>query len=303
MRKCIDSAATIRELRRLFATWGLPRIVVSDNGPSLVSDEITNFYKSNGIKHVPIPSYKPQCNGLAERMVGTFKSSMKKMKDKCSNVSKNLACWLLTYRNTPHGTSKQTPAEVMLGRRTRSRLSLLYPEVSPNLLLSAKTQVERDFKLGEQIYYKDTRHDTWKPGKVVERQGEKIYLVQGQEGGTHMKHIDQLITGLPNSGVERVVNKSGDRVLVDKSLNRPLDRVVTDDNKHVPEPDLQPNISTSTELPSSTGSPSNVSSELANIDSPSSARVSPLVSHRSSGREVKQPDRLTYFELGGDRKR
>ena len=73
------SSATIRELRKMFSTHGIPRVVVSDNGPQLVSDEIEEFFKSNGVEHVAIPPYTPYCNGLAERMVQTWKYAMKKM--------------------------------------------------------------------------------------------------------------------------------------------------------------------------------------------------------------------------------
>ena len=281
MRKCIDSPATIRELRKLFATWGLPKIVVSDNGPSLVSDEIMSFYKNNGIKFIPIPSYKPQCNGLAERMVGTFKSSMKKMKERCSNLSKNLACWLLTYRNTPHGTSKWTPAELMVGRRTRSRLSLLYPEESGNPLLS-NNQVMREFKVGEQVYYKDVRQDKWKPGQVCEKRGEKVYLIQGRDGGTRMKHIDQLISGLENPHVEPRVS-SEDREIV----QNPIGNVV----QNAPVP-LQPNVSTSIREHTGTGMATVNNRELADPILPSEPPSMLGLPPRSSNRSRKAPERL-----------
>ena len=197
MKKNTDSTATIRELRRVFSTFGLPTCVVSDNGPQLVSEEITDFYKKNGIKHIPIPSYKPQCNGLAERMVNTFKSSMKKMKIQSKDVSKNVSCWLLTYRNTPHATSTKTPTELMFGRRTRSLLSLLYPQPSSDGRLPGTSQVYREFNINDQVLYKNVRHDTWVPGVVVSREGSKVYLVEGQQGeGTHRKHIDQLTAGI-----------------------------------------------------------------------------------------------------------
>ena len=41
------STATITELRKLFSVYGSPRVVVSDNGTQLVSDEIEQFFKLN----------------------------------------------------------------------------------------------------------------------------------------------------------------------------------------------------------------------------------------------------------------
>ena len=126
MKKNIESSALIRELRKVFATFGLPDCVVSDNGPQLVSEETTKFYRDNGIEFIPIPSYKPQCNGLAERMVRTFKAAMKKMKTHSNDTTKNVASWLLTYRNTPHATTKQTPTHEKQLKCNQS-VTLLFP--------------------------------------------------------------------------------------------------------------------------------------------------------------------------------
>ena len=67
------STATIHELRPLFASYGLPEQLVSDNGPQFVSDEFQVFLKSNQVKHIRSAPYHPSSNGLAERFVRTFK--------------------------------------------------------------------------------------------------------------------------------------------------------------------------------------------------------------------------------------
>ena len=69
---------TTKVLRYMFARNGLPEQLVSDNGPQYVSSEFTEFCKSNGIKHYRVAPYHPASNGLAERMVQSFKQSMKK---------------------------------------------------------------------------------------------------------------------------------------------------------------------------------------------------------------------------------
>ena len=45
------SSATVRVLRHLFAAYGLPLQLVSDNGPQFTSEEFTAFIKSNGVRH------------------------------------------------------------------------------------------------------------------------------------------------------------------------------------------------------------------------------------------------------------
>ena len=47
-----SAARTIDELRKLFATHGLPEQLVSDNGSQFTSDEFRTFMRNNGIKHI-----------------------------------------------------------------------------------------------------------------------------------------------------------------------------------------------------------------------------------------------------------
>src|SRR5690606_26267336 len=72
----ITSKATIQILKELFARYGIPHEIVSDNGPQLVSAEFKSFLQTSGIKHRTSPEYYPQTNGQAERFVQTVKSSL-----------------------------------------------------------------------------------------------------------------------------------------------------------------------------------------------------------------------------------
>ena len=72
----ITSTKTIDELRRLFAAYGLPEQVVTDNGPQFVCKDFANFVKLNGIKHIKTSPYHPASNGAVERLVQTFKKAM-----------------------------------------------------------------------------------------------------------------------------------------------------------------------------------------------------------------------------------
>ena len=70
------ASRTIEVMRRVFSFHGIPRRLVTDNGPQFRSVEFQEFMKGNGVKHQLTPPYHPSSNGQAERAVQIFKRSM-----------------------------------------------------------------------------------------------------------------------------------------------------------------------------------------------------------------------------------
>ena len=60
---------TVWVLQSIFATHGLPKIIVSDNGSAVTSQEFGNFVQTKGLVHITTASYHTSSNGLAERAV------------------------------------------------------------------------------------------------------------------------------------------------------------------------------------------------------------------------------------------
>jgi len=116
---------TCEVLRSQFATWGLPEKLISDNGPPFQSKEFATFLKHNGVVHKPAPSRHPRSNGQAERTVLSVKSGLLEQLVDNSTTSRSLQhtvnAWLFHYRNTPHSTTKLSPAELFLRRKPRTR--------------------------------------------------------------------------------------------------------------------------------------------------------------------------------------
>ena len=125
------SLTTIQQLRQMFARFGIPETIVSDNGPQFASSEFAEFCHSNGICHVRVAPYHPSSNGLAERAVKILKQGLKKMSD--GTLMDRLARLLFQYRNTPHTTTGMIPAELLMGRRLRSRLDLIKPNLAQHV--------------------------------------------------------------------------------------------------------------------------------------------------------------------------
>ena len=123
-----SSSATIQCLCDVFARFGLPDRIVSDNAPNFVSAKFSHFLKQNGVKHVTSAPYHPASNGLAERAVKTFKTGMRKMTE--GSLKQKLARFLFSYRTMPQSTTGVSPAELLMNKKLRSVLDLLNPLIS-----------------------------------------------------------------------------------------------------------------------------------------------------------------------------
>ena len=107
------STATVKKLRTVFATHGLPEKIITDSGSVFTSAEFESFLELNGIIHVRSSPYHPASNGLAERAVQLFKHGVKRLKD--GSMETRIARFLSKYRLTPHATTGRSPAELLLG--------------------------------------------------------------------------------------------------------------------------------------------------------------------------------------------
>ncbi|XP_039212987.1 uncharacterized protein K02A2.6-like, partial [Crotalus tigris] len=74
------TAKTIQALRGIFATHGLPDVLVSNNGPQFTSSNFQAFLQANMIRHATSAPFYPSTNGMAERMVRITKDALKKLR-------------------------------------------------------------------------------------------------------------------------------------------------------------------------------------------------------------------------------
>ena len=120
--------ATVQQLRKIFATHGLPQMIASDNGPQFVSEEFKRFCCARGIQHNTIAPYHPRSNGEAERLVETFKQSIDKANPKtASQLQDAVIDFLAKYRSTPHTVTNTAPSKLLNNRRLQTILDLLHP--------------------------------------------------------------------------------------------------------------------------------------------------------------------------------
>ena len=192
---------TVSLLRHLFAKYGLPEQVVSDNGPQFTSDEFAQFMCRNGIRQTRSSPYHPSSNGAVERFVRTFKQTMKAGEKDGLSHHHRLANFLLTYRTTPHSTTQVAPCTLFLGRSIRSRLDLVRPDVSRQVCLKQDLQKrhhdrhahERNFMVGQRVTVRNYRPGpAWIPGTITQAQGPLTFIVCMENGQLWKRHVDQL---------------------------------------------------------------------------------------------------------------
>ena len=82
--------STIDQMRLWFAAYGLPKEVVSDNGPQFISQEFTDFLKQNGVKQTLVPPYHLPSNGAAESTVQILKRALRKHAESMRRGARNV---------------------------------------------------------------------------------------------------------------------------------------------------------------------------------------------------------------------
>ena len=189
------SIATIRVLHEMFARYGFPEILVSDNGPQFKSHEFEQFCINNGILHTNSSVCKPATNGQAERVVQILTAAIKRAKLMGKNADEVLADSLQRYRVTPHSTTGEAPSLLFFGRRIRTILALLLPSVnskverSPHRMISSTDHGSRNFTPGDCVLLRNFSGVKWKRGIVNEKLGNQHYLIN-VKGEIVKRYID-----------------------------------------------------------------------------------------------------------------
>ncbi|KAL9953842.1 hypothetical protein ACROYT_G041314 [Oculina patagonica] len=259
-----SASATIKALRGLFATHGLPEEIVADNVPQFIAGEIKDFLTANGVRLCLSSPYHPSSNGEAERAVRTFKEAMKVMK------------------NEP---------EILMGRRLRTRLELLRPDLSSRMEQKSRKLsplVQRAFEVGEPVMVKDYRNRVaaWTKGVVQDRLGPVTYRVQVGER-LWKRHVDQL-RELAGSKVADVETKSYE--LPEIVLPEAQDASVSVSTQDLPQQSA-PNETTTTPLVE-VSSPVQIAPQEELGDTDNSGSTFPEVVKRRSTRVRSKPKRL-----------
>ena len=136
------SAATLAQFifTEIVCRHGIPKIILSDQGPNFRSDMLRILCEKLLIHHKFSSPYHPQTNGMVERLNRTLCESLAKVATS-QNWDVYLPPVLFTYRTKKHATTGYTPFQLVYGRQA----------VLPIEAILSTTETESEIDLEDSI--------------------------------------------------------------------------------------------------------------------------------------------------------
>ena len=203
------SSTVIKKLKAHLARYGIPKQLVSDNGPQFDSHEFKTFTKSWGIEHTTTSPHHSKANGKVESAVKVAKRMLRKT----TKTGEDQYLALLNIRNVPTQGVDSSPAQRLMARRTRTLLpttqSLLEPRNPVNRHESEQLRLNQ---MRQAKYYNRSAHDppvlkagdtvrmkpfvlgkkSWDKAEVTKRLDERSYEIQSS-GTTYRRNREHLV--------------------------------------------------------------------------------------------------------------
>ncbi|PIK56956.1 hypothetical protein BSL78_06157 [Apostichopus japonicus] len=125
----LQAKTVIPELDKIFSRHGIPKVVRTDNGPPMNSEDFAKFANYLGFTHRKCTPLWPRANGEAERFISTLIKSIRASVKQKKTWKQELCKFLRQYRATPHSTTNVSPFELLYGRK----MSIMLPDAKREL--------------------------------------------------------------------------------------------------------------------------------------------------------------------------
>lgn len=235
------SQEVIRLLKTQMARYGIPREIVTDNGPPFNSQQFELFSNKFEFKHTTSSPRYPQSNGKSESAVKIMKRLM--LKAQAAGTDPYLA--LLDYRNTPTEGLGSSPAQRLMGRRTRTllptRSCLLQPEIQTGIQEAKRSKQKMQAKYynktakdlpelreGQSVFMAPKPgHAKWEKAVITSRNGQRSYQVTNEHGRIYRRNRRHLRAQNTATGTDPSIKISSDLRLPPRA---PSDRLCRTDD-------------------------------------------------------------------------
>lgn len=126
----ITSSSVVKAMTKFFSTFGLPRVIQTDQGTNFQSKLFKQVLKELNIQHTVSSAYHPESQGALERWHQTLKSMLRKY---CIETEKDwdegLPFVLFAAREAIQESLRFSPAELVFGHTLRSPLKILKEKI------------------------------------------------------------------------------------------------------------------------------------------------------------------------------
>ena len=124
--KKVDNTSVLDAMLEIFASYGLPKILLTDQGSVFTSRLTKAMCQQFGITKIQTTPYHPQSDGALERFHASLKGMLKRSGSDLKNWDKSLKFLLFAYRSTPHCTTGYAPFTLLFGRDVRGPIDILH---------------------------------------------------------------------------------------------------------------------------------------------------------------------------------
>ena len=201
-------------MKDISSNFGIPEVIISDNGPCYKSKEFRTFCAKFDIVHQTGVSYNHQANSMAECAIQTIKHLM---------IKNQNDTWLalLILKSTPISGIDRSPAELLCNRKFRINISLIKHASSladqARLRNKNSTKYQTGSKelvplsLGSCVLYNknpdnSTKRSDWSKGVVMDIDGPgRKYKIENDSGrmlpglGEKLDQMDPMLQILEGS--------------------------------------------------------------------------------------------------------
>jgi hypothetical protein len=171
-------------IKHVFAHFGLPTKVISDQDPRFMSKFMQAACKVMGVKHAPSTAYHPRTDGQSEHSNQWLKTAICFITDK---KQKNWAPYLpiaqFTHNNWPSDTTRKSPFFLLMGFNPRAdwiHATSPIPRVTLRLeqLKEARDQARSFMIKAQQSWVKHRDIPKYKEGDLVWLEGKNLRINQ-----------------------------------------------------------------------------------------------------------------------------
>lgn len=209
----ITARAVVKTLIKFFTTFGLPRIVQTDQGTNFLSTLCAQVFKSLNITHRVSSAFHPESQGSLERFHQTLKAMLRKYCiETGSEWDEGVPLLLFAIRDAVQESLKFSPSELVFGHAVKGSLKVL-KERMLGIAESKKTNV---------LDYVSKFHDRLQKACMLAR--ESLTKAQGKMKRWYDKSAvnrsfavgDQVLVLLPVPGSALTARFSGPYKILEK---------------------------------------------------------------------------------------